>query len=355
MKALITSLGLALSLSAALATWPADASAKRLGGGKAVGMQRQSAPSPASPAPANPGPNNAAGTQSGGANSAAAPVQNAAAKPAAAPTSPTTATAPAAPAKRSWMGPLAGLAAGLGLAALFSHFGMGEALASMVTGLLLVLVIGAVLIWLARRFLSRPANAVGQSALAGAGAFGGASYPPGGSFESPTHRAGSDTDKQSFSASPGHSAGFSSGSASTTAGAAFSGPDSSAPALPPEAQDALSRVARTLFIRLQAANDAGDLQDLRQFTTPELFAALQLDLLDRGPKAQRTEVLQVNAQVLEAVTEAEQQVVSVRFDGLIREEAQAPASRFAEVWHLVQARNANNDWRIAGITPLEVA
>ena len=40
------------------------------------------------------------------------------------------AAAGAAPAKRSWMGPIAGLAAGLGLAALMSHLGMGEAFAN---------------------------------------------------------------------------------------------------------------------------------------------------------------------------------------------------------------------------------
>ena len=39
--------------------------------------------------------------------------------------------AAAAQPKRSWMGPLAGLAAGIGLAALASHFGFGEELASM--------------------------------------------------------------------------------------------------------------------------------------------------------------------------------------------------------------------------------
>ena len=79
-----------------------NAEAARLGGGKSFGMQRQAVPAkPAGPA------------------QQATP---------ATPTSP--AAAPAAAPKRNWMGPLAGLAAGLGIAALLSHFGMGEGMAN---------------------------------------------------------------------------------------------------------------------------------------------------------------------------------------------------------------------------------
>jgi predicted lipid-binding transport protein (Tim44 family) len=92
---------------------------KRLGGGKSFGMQRQATPRPAAPA--------------------------AAGKPAAAPSA---AAAPAAAAKPAGMsrflGPLAGLAAGLGIAALLSHFGLGEEMAGML--MLLVLVMAAVFV-----------------------------------------------------------------------------------------------------------------------------------------------------------------------------------------------------------------
>ncbi|HAF55012.1 MAG TPA: transporter, partial [Thauera sp.] len=73
-----------------------EAEAKRLGGGSSFGMQRQATP------PAQP--RQPAATQQ------QAPAAGAAA---------------AAQPKRSWMGPIAGLAAGLGLAALFSHLGLG--------------------------------------------------------------------------------------------------------------------------------------------------------------------------------------------------------------------------------------
>jgi hypothetical protein len=80
------------------------------------------------------------------------------------------------------------------------------------------------------------------------------------------------------------------------------------------------RIAKMIFIRLQAANDSGDLNDLRAFTTPEMFAAIKLDLQERGGVAQRTDVVRVDAEVLDVASEADRQIVSVRFHGLIREE-----------------------------------
>ena len=103
-----------------------DAEAARLGGGKSFGMQRSVTPAPSAPSQA--------------------------ARPAAVPT-PAPAAAPAAvppkPAGMSrFLGPLAGLAAGLGIAALLSHFGLGEGMANIL--LILARVMAAVIVvrWL---------------------------------------------------------------------------------------------------------------------------------------------------------------------------------------------------------------
>jgi hypothetical protein len=88
-----------------LSLFPLDAEAKRLGKGKSAGMQRQMPPKQPEAAP-----NQAAN----------------AATPAAAPAAAGTAGAAAAAGKRSWLGPIAGLAAGLGIAALLSQMGFGE-------------------------------------------------------------------------------------------------------------------------------------------------------------------------------------------------------------------------------------
>ena len=87
------------------------------------------------------------------------------------------------------------------------------------------------------------------------------------------------------------------------------------------------RLAKMVFIRLQAANDAGNLDDLRKFTTPELFASLRLDLQERGAAKQQTDVVQIDAQVVEVAQENGQDIVTVRFHGLVREAADAGAEQ----------------------------
>ena len=108
-----------------------------------------------------------------------------------------------------------------------------------------------------------------------------------------------------------------------------------------------------MFIRMQAVNDAGDVEDLRRFTTPELFAALRLDLQERAGAAQRTDVVQLQARVVDTATEAGQQIASVRFHGLIRETEGDAAQPFDEVWHLVKPVSGEAEWRVAGITPMD--
>jgi predicted lipid-binding transport protein (Tim44 family) len=119
------------------------------------------------------------------------------------------------------------------------------------------------------------------------------------------------------------------------------------------ANDDFVRLAKMVFIRLQAANDAANLDDLRKFTTPELFASLRVDLQDRGAAKQQTDVVQIDAQVVDVAQENGQDIVSVRFHGLIREVADAGAEPFNELWHLVRPASGGGDWAIAGITPVQ--
>ena len=218
----------ALALGFTLVTSDAEA-AKRFGAGKSSGMQRQELSQPKSPnaTPATP-------AQAPGA--AAVPARSQAA-----------AGAPAAQPKRSWMGPLAGLAAGIGLAALASHFGFGEELASMMMmGLLAVgvmLVIG---------FFMRRRAAAQKPALAGMGGMqysaAGASPEPAATPSAPAFGGGS------AAATPLESAAV---AAATVAPAVGNIPaDFDA--------EAFVRNAKLNFIRLQAANDARNLEDIRE-------------------------------------------------------------------------------------------
>lgn len=265
-----------------------DAEAKRLGGGSSSGMQRQSV------APSN--------TQQ------AAPAQ--APRQAAAP-------APAAQPKRSWMGPLAGLAAGLGLAALASHFGFGEELANfMMMALLAMVVIGAI-----GFFMRKKAAAQGNQGMQYAGA--GAPY-------------GSNAPQRDFTPAGGVAAAA---PAAATGGS-----------IPADFDvEGFVRNAKVNFIRLQASNDAGNLDDIREFTSPEMFAEIKMGMSERGGAKQETDVVQLNAEVLDVAEETGRYIVSVRFNGLIREEKDAAAAPFDEIWHMTKPADNSRGWVLAGI------
>jgi predicted lipid-binding transport protein (Tim44 family) len=224
------------------------------------------------------------------------------------------------------MGPLAGLAAGLGIAALMSHFGMGAEFGSLITMLLFGLVAVFAIRFLMRRF-------------AGGSATPSMATPNGMRFDAPAPVAPA---ASSWAPAASTAAPVAMNAASSALPAGFDAP-------------AFERIAKMIFIRMQAANDTADLNDLRNFTTPEMFAAVKLDLQDRGSAAQQTDVVRVDAEVLDVATEAQRQIVSVRFHGLIREEKDGVAAPFDEVWHLVRPVDGSHEWAIAGIQQSAVA
>ena len=105
------------------------------------------------------------------------------------------------------------------------------------------------------------------------------------------------------------------------------------------------RAAKMNFLKLQAANDNARLDDIREFTTDELYAELKNDL---GEK-QQTEVAGLEADLLELVTEGNRHWASVRFTGMVREAPRAQAEAFSEVWNLVKPADGSTGWLLAGI------
>jgi predicted lipid-binding transport protein (Tim44 family) len=112
------------------------------------------------------------------------------------------------------------------------------------------------------------------------------------------------------------------------------------------------RVAKLNFIRLQASNDARNLDDIREFVSPEMFAEIKMQITERGTANQETDVVSLNAELLEVVTEGPQHIASVRFSGMIREEAGATAAPFDEVWNLTKQVDGSKGWTISGIQQL---
>jgi predicted lipid-binding transport protein (Tim44 family) len=335
----------ALVAGLSLAMVPTEADAKRVGGARSSGMQRQTPDKPIQKAPAQPD-----------ATPNAAPAAPAAVPGAAAAATAAKAAPAAQAARRSWTGPLMGLAAGLGLAALFSHLGMGEAFSSIIMMVLIGLVGFALLRW----FMSRRASARGDSGMAMAGASAGAAAGSLAGAAQPSHATSDAFTGMARTAAPSETTGLRIGSAlnpplampgvTPDAGAAQGAAAKAERNLPGDFDTAaFERIAKMIFIRLQAANDERNLDDLRAFTTPEMFAELRTDLLDRGDAAQVTEVVSVNPTIVDFAEEGSLQIVSVRYVGVVREQANAPATSFDEVWHLVRERDGGPAWRIAGI------
>lgn len=116
------------------------------------------------------------------------------------------------------------------------------------------------------------------------------------------------------------------------------------------------RDAKSLFIRLQMAYDKKDLNDLRKFTTPEVFAEIQLQLQERGETHNHTEVLSINNDLLNVSEEPQITIhgsvtvitASVRFTGSVREEANAAPVAINEIWHF-QKDKMGSEWCVAGL------
>lgn len=113
--------------------------------------------------------------------------------------------------------------------------------------------------------------------------------------------------------------------------------------------DGFIRHAKLNFVKLQAANDAKDVTTLRDFVTPELFAELSGELNSRNSEPQKTDVVTLDAEMLDVSEEGDHYIASVRFTGLIRETAAGAAEPFSETWHLEKPVNGKTGWLIAGI------
>lgn len=310
MKKLLSVLAVVFSLGIASVSMDAEA-AKRLGSGKSMGTQRQAVQDKA---PSAPTAQNAAPAAGAGAGAAAA-------------------------SKPSWMGPVAGLAAGLGIAALASHFGFGDELASMMTMAVVAFAVMAIIGFIMRkRAMARQGGMAGAGGMMPAGAAAG---------------AGTGTSNQAFKVATPSPSGIGGSSSGSLIGSGIGAQTASA-AIPADFDRAgFERNAKVNFIRLQAAYDAGNLDDIREFTTPEMFAEIKLDFAEREAVTQTSEVVRIDTTVLEVVEEANRYLVSVKFTGFIRFGAGCDDEPFDEIWHLTKARQGNGGWVLAGIQQVE--
>jgi predicted lipid-binding transport protein (Tim44 family) len=302
---LVTSLA-AVFLALTLLAPAADAG--RLGGGRSFGKQSSTFTQRQSASPSKPAP----------------PASNQeASKPAQSP-----ATAPQ-PAGNRWLGPLTGLAAGLGIAALLSHFGLGGAFADGLGSMLLIglLLMAGVFIWrMLRRGTASPASV----------------RPMEPAYATPAPQAANSNQDVSVLGTP-------------LPGLTPAPAPAAAPWGVPADFDVAGflRIGKVHFIRMQAAWDEKNLADIREFTTPEAFAEIRMQLDEEKGAVNKTDVVNLDAVLLGIETGPADYLASVRFSGSMRENNQADATPFEEVWNLSKPVDGRGGWLLAGIQQLQ--
>ncbi len=112
--------------------------------------------------------------------------------------------------------------------------------------------------------------------------------------------------------------------------------------------------AKAVFQRLQASWDKRDLQDIRTFTSPEVYAFIE-EQCKNDPNPGKTEILLINGELLEVKTIGNQTIATVYFDVLMREDpASQETEQVREVWHFSKYENTSGDnWVLEGIQQLE--
>ena len=118
-------------------------------------------------------------------------------------------------------------------------------------------------------------------------------------------------------------------------------------------QESFLREAKVTFIRLQAAYDQKNRTDLFDFTAPEVYAEIEMQIQERGDEPNITDVIKLNAELLDASKQADTIIASVRFTGSIKENND-PVVQLDEIWHFRQFAG-NTNWVVGGIQQEVVA
>jgi predicted lipid-binding transport protein (Tim44 family) len=304
-----------LMVASTLSLTISNADARRLGGGGSFGKQSSGI---TRQAPSQP-------TQNFGNTNQAKP---------AAPATTTPQTIPPKPAS-PWKGILGGALLGLGLGALMSHFGMGGAFGSF----LLMALLAVAVIFVVRLVMRKAGNTPAPAAYSGASS---SVNSPAASFDSSASGFTPEIGSRINSAPSFQPSALQADSAAAGHGAPWGIPaDFDVPGF--------VRSAKTYFIRLQAAWDKADINDIREFTTPEMFGELRLQLQERGASPNNTDVVQLDGELMGIETVGNDYLASVKLTGLIKEAPEASAEPFTEVWNLSKPQSGQGGWVLAGI------
>lgn len=292
-----------------------DAEARRMGGGKSFGrqssnvmQQRQAVQPPAATA-----------------NRAATPA-NAARN--------TAAQQPKSGFSR-FLGPIAGIAAGLGIAALLSSLGLGGALLEALSSMALIAIVIFAVMFVVRRLR------------------GGAARPA-------TQGAASQQAQPMFrDAAPQMPAQQPATSQASAANSDFANHVEPVQSVDPswfipadfDITTFLNN-AKQQFRQIQSLWDQGNPAALKEYLTDDLLKELSPEIMAREG-TQQTQIVLLNAELLGIEKVSDGHLASVRYSGMLREDPTADAFSFEEVWNLYKADGSG--WLLAGIQQINPA
>jgi predicted lipid-binding transport protein (Tim44 family) len=111
--------------------------------------------------------------------------------------------------------------------------------------------------------------------------------------------------------------------------------------------------AKNAYHDLQKAWDARDLAAVRRLTTDAMYIEIE-NRIKEIDADNRTMVLKLEAELLEAREVGDQLEAVVLFDGIVREADDEQARQVREVWHFTKPRNATQPtWFLDGLQQLE--
>jgi len=141
---------------------------------------------------------------------------------------------------------------------------------------------------------------------------------------------------------------------SSSGGAAQGTPGMDVPVPPGFDQEEFLDGAKAAYVRLQGSWDKRDLDDVKRFTEPDVYEEIARQAAE-DPSPSRTEILLLEARLLEVKTEKGSTLATVFFDALLREDAASPSpEQTREVWRFTRREaDPNPEWKLAGIQQLE--
>jgi predicted lipid-binding transport protein (Tim44 family) len=114
-------------------------------------------------------------------------------------------------------------------------------------------------------------------------------------------------------------------------------------------EEAFLEGAKNHFKNLQNAWDRQDWQEIASYTSSELLQSLKSNRMVL-PENQVTEVVSVDVELANFQTLLGEHIVSLYFEGEVRENGSSNSTPFAEAWHLSRdADLATGNWTIVGI------